>query len=143
MPTAPTDDASTSDQERRELVSLLWFFWAGILIASLGETALVLLMDSSATGASTGLANYHTLVVALLAGLMWSAIALVYRTRFGGGGFPTAIICWMLAKGTVILGFVMYFLEPGWGYTWVLFGAFLTIMAVLRPTKFVAPSAPP
>ena len=131
--------AETSEQrERRELKALLWFFWGGILVASLGETALVLLMETSAEGASTGLANVHTLVVVGLAAAMWGLIALIYRNQIGGGGFPTAIFCWMLAKGTVILGFVMYFLEPGWGYTWALFGGFLTLMAVLRPTKFMA-----
>lgn len=130
---------SSEQRERRELQALLWFFWGGILVASFGETALVLLMETSADGSSAGLANLHTLVVILLAATMWGLIALLYRKKVGGGGFPTAILCWMLAKGTVILGFVMYFLEPGWAYTWALFGGFLIVMAVLRPTKFLEP----
>lgn len=127
---------NSDEQERRELNALLWFFWAGIIFATIGESVLVFLMKSNARGAS-GLQNSNTIVVAALAVGMWGLIAAIYRKKLGGGGMPTALFCWMLAKGSAILGFVMYFLEPGWGYTWMLLVGFLTIMGLLQPPKFL------
>lgn len=124
--------------ERRELTSLLWFFWIGLLIASGVESSLVFLMRRAPSVASGAGSGTHAAVTIALAVLLWIAAALAYRKRLGGGGLATALICWMLAKGSVILSFVMYFLAPTWSYTWLLLGGFISLMLVLRPGKFVA-----
>lgn len=124
---------SHTETERRELRALLWFFWVGILLATGGESVLVFMLETSASEMA---GNIHAFVVGFLAALMWFAVALVYRRKIGGGGFATAIFCWMLAKGSAILSFVMYFLAPGWTYTSLTLAGFVVIMLILRPSKF-------
>ncbi len=124
-------------RERRELTQLLWFFWVGIVLAVIGEAVLVFLMKSMAADNAAGWANTSTLVVGGLAVTMWGLSAFIYRKRLGGGGMSTALMCWMLAKGTAILAFVMYFLVPDWGYTAILMSGFLVSMGLLQPPNFL------
>lgn len=127
------DDAKR--RERREVTALLWFFWVGILVASAGELTLVVMMDRPASGGSG--VDTSAIVVSTLAVALWSSAAFAYRTRLGGGGLATALLCWMLTKATMILSFALYFLAPGFHYNWALTAGFALTMIWLRPTRFL------
>jgi hypothetical protein len=127
---------TSQQRERRELTALMWFFWAGILMATVGELSLIFLSGEGAHPGSESLSNATILISAFVV-LLWTGIGVIHKTRFGGGGMPTAIFCWMLAKGSAVLGMVTFFLEPNWIFTGAIMGGFLLLMGLLQPTSFL------
>lgn len=128
--------ADQQELERKQLSLLLWWYWFGIVAATAGELAFVFWSSAGASGPTGGLSN-TTLVVGVMVAFMWLGVAVIYLTRFGGNGVPTAFFCWMLAKGGAILGLVTYFLDPNWQFTFALVGGFLVIMGLLQPPVFL------
>jgi len=134
MPEEPT--AEQQEEEREQLAVLLWVYWTGIVVATVGELSFVFWSSEGASGATGGLSN-TTLVVGFLVAMMWMGVALIYKTRFGGDGVPTAMFCWMLAKGSAILGMVTFFLDPNWQFSFAIVGGFLVIMGLLQPPVYL------
>lgn len=134
MPQQPS--AEQQEKERSQLSVLLWFYWVGIVLATVGELSFIFWSGEGAEGATGGLSN-TTLVVAFFVFVMWSGVAVIYKTRFGGNGVPTAFFCWMLAKGSAILGIVTFFLDPNWQFSFAIVFGFLVIMGLLQPPVFL------
>lgn len=130
------DNPRLEQREQRELLALMWFFWAGILMATVGELTLIF-MSTEGAHASAGGVSYPTIFILVVVGFLWSLVALIHRYQFGGGGMPTAIFCWMLAKGSAVLGIVTFFLEPNWMYTGGIMAGFLVIMGLLQPPNYM------
>jgi len=134
MPEKPS--AEQQEKERGQLLMLLWFYWSGIVLATVGELIFIFWSSTGAQGVTGGLSN-TTMVVGLFVSVMWLGVALIFKTRFGGDGVPTALFCWMLAKGSAILGMVTFFLDPNWQFSFVIVGGFLVIMGYLQPPVFL------
>lgn len=128
--------AEQRDKERGQLLKLLWFYWSGIVLATVGELIFLFGSSAGAQGVTGGLSN-TTMVVGGFVAVMWLGVALVFWTRFGGNGVPTALFCWMLAKGSAVLSMVTFFLDPNWQFSFVILGGFLVIMGYLQPPVFL------
>lgn len=133
----PQERPTSQGRETQELLTLMWFFWGGILMATVGELMLIFLSGDGAQPGPVTLSNATIFICVVVLGI-WVSIWRIYTRRMGGGGMPTAIFCWMLAKGSAVLGLVTFFLEPSRLFTAVILVGFLLIMGVLQPTGFLA-----
>ena len=130
------DNPAHKRREYRELLALMWFFWTGILMATVGELTLIFMSSEGAYREANGL-SYPTIFILVVVAFLWLLVVLIHRHQFGGGGMPTAIFCWMLAKGSAVLGIVTFFLEPNWIYTGGIMAGFLVIMGLLQPPNYL------
>lgn len=133
----PQERPTSQGRESQELLTLMWFFWAGILMATIGELVLIFLSGDGAPPGPVMLSNATIFICVVVAGI-WVSIWRIFTRRMGGGGMPTAIFCWMLAKGSAVLGLVTFFLEPNRLFTTVILVGFLVIMGTLQPPQFLA-----
>lgn len=116
---------------------LLWALWGGLIFATVGEVVLFSFM-----GAKVGPGTVGSLPLsqfALVGGfsLVMTILAFVVKARdIAGGGFPTALIAWVLLKSVAITGLVVYQLADNHTYYWPFIIVFAVGFALLNPGAF-------
>ena len=129
-----TDSNHNYEQDGTQV--LLWAMWGGLGFATVGEVVLFMALGSS--GASGGsLPPAQLVVVGFFTSIMLGLAALVRTREIGGGGFPTALICWILLKSIAITGLVVYKLSGLHLYYWPFLAVFVLGMTWLNPTRFL------
>lgn len=129
---------SEREYESRGSEVLFWVLWSGLGLATAGEVVLFTLMDPAGGGPEGHLPLSQFAIVGTFSVAMVAIAAVVKRRDIGGGGFPTAMICWMLLKSVAISGLVVYQLAANHAYYWPFLAVFVVGMLLANPRQFEA-----